>query len=144
MTYNQLMAAAEAHSLGQLLKCIQKKVCSNQHTGLGQMSYLLLYHKIFFSSLLVPYYKIENILQYITKVLWLSAFFSNFLKISFGGQFLNFWWFEQSRFIVVFIFLSLSACCQSVSCHCQQKNFCLYFSDATLLAALFQKRCEIC
>ena len=67
MTYNQLMAAAEAHSLGQLLKCIQKKVCSNQHTGLGQMSYLLLYHKIFFSSLLVPYYKIENILQYITR-----------------------------------------------------------------------------
>ena len=79
-----------------------------------------------------------------SKVLWLSAFFSNFLKISFGGQFLNFWWFEQSRFIVVFIFLSLSACCQSVSCHCQQKNFCLYFSDATLLAALLQKRCEIC
>ena len=65
-TYNQLMAAAEAHSLGQLLKCIQKKVCSNQHTGLGQMSYLL-YHKIFFSSLLVPYYKIENIFQYIRK-----------------------------------------------------------------------------
>ena len=84
------------------------------------------------------------VVPYATKVLWLSAFFSNFLKISFGGQFLNFWWFEQSRFIVVFIFLSLSACCQSVSCHCQQKNFCLYFSDATLLAALFQKRCEIC
>ena len=42
--------------------------------------------------------------------------------------FLNFWWFEQSRFNV-FIFLSLH--CQPVSCHCQQKK-----SGALLLALL--------
>ena len=82
----------------------------------------------------------------------MSRFFSNYQFISFGGCYLNFWWFEQSRFNV-FIFLSLH--CQPVSCHCQQKKirgaalgtaagcrgiFCLYFSDTTLLPALLQKR----
>ena len=65
--------------------------------------------------------------------------------------FLNFWWFEQSRFNV-FIFLSLLSACQlslstkkirgaalGTAAGCRG-IFCLYFSDATLLAALLQKR----
>ena len=77
---------------------------------------------------------------WITKVLWLSCFFSNYQFVSFGGCF---WIFGASNNPDSLLFL-FSCHCQSVSCYCQQKKFCPNFSDATLLPALLQKRCEIC
>ena len=64
----------------------------------------------FFWHIAVTYICIFVLHHYhvIPKVLWLSRFFSNYQFISFGGCYLNFWWFEQSRFNVFIFFCQLS------------------------------------
>ena len=66
---------------------------------------------------------------WITKVLWLSCFLSNYQFVSFGGCF---WIFGASNNPDSLLFL-FSCYCQSVSCHCQQKKFLpLFFRRNTL------------
>ena len=69
----------------------------------------------------------------------MSRFFSNYQFISFGGCFLNFWWFEQSW--SCFYFLVTVSLLSAVIVN--KKKFGPNFSDATFLAALLQKRSDM-
>ena len=71
-------------------------------------------------------YWARSLWEDLTKVLWLSRFFLNYQFISFGGCFLNFWWFERSRSCFYFLVtVSLLSVCQlSLS---TKKNLALIF-----------------